>query len=626
MMRPGQWEPLIDEASQRFDVPQDIILRVMGAESSGRRDAVSPKGAAGLMQLMAPTYQELARKHQLGPDRFDPRNNIFAGTAYLRENYDRFGGDWGKALAAYNAGPGRVESGRPLPAETQAYVPKVLAGFEQTQGADVAPGLIRPRPGQTTLGSASADRYRGPMFGAARPNQSLTGLLEVEDENNFYDGLGLLNNAGQTPSQPPRTDPAAMPGTTQTDRMDVSGRINELLQQYLQKPQQSASSPLQYALAGMSGAVQPLAGVHDRKVGIGEMLGALGGGLTRGNLAGEEAQRQQVGGELDKLLKVGAYGNQQQTAALNAANSIIDNRYKQALTTKALAPTSDADRYKVVGKYVFDTTTNQFKAAPDAGGGGLFEGNAADVQGVNALIKAGKLTPEQGALWLASKTATGPNGQVDVINPLALPGAGGPPSDRASPTDTAPNTAAPGQRPDQARLAGAAPPPAPSNPGVTTVRPGVPQPSNEQNLNAGFANRMNASGAIFDTLETQGYAVPSKYDATVGQLPGVGNYMTSDQYKSLDQAQREFINAQLRRESGAAISPSEFDNANKQYFPQPGDPPEIVAQKRRSRELAVRNMAQSAGPAKIDFTPKKVEDKPETPRVLRFDEKGNPIP
>jgi hypothetical protein len=131
------YDPIIAEASKRYDVPEPMIRSVMRVESGGQRGAVSPKGASGLMQVMPETYRELAGKHNLGPDRFEPRNNILAGTAYLRENYDRFGGDWGKALAAYNAGPGAVASGRPLPKETQDYVPKVQAGMGLTREAVV---------------------------------------------------------------------------------------------------------------------------------------------------------------------------------------------------------------------------------------------------------------------------------------------------------------------------------------------------------------------------------------------------------------------------------------------------------------------------------------------------------
>lgn len=96
----------------------------MRIESAGDPRAVSPKGAMGLMQITPRTWAELRARHRLGTDPFDPRDNILAGAAYMRELFDRYGSPG--FLAAYNAGPGRWEehraTGRPLPAETRAYL------------------------------------------------------------------------------------------------------------------------------------------------------------------------------------------------------------------------------------------------------------------------------------------------------------------------------------------------------------------------------------------------------------------------------------------------------------------------------------------------------------------------
>lgn len=114
----------IAEASQRFGIPVAWIRAVLRAESAGDPRAISSAGAMGLMQIMPATWAELRVRHRLGGDVYDPRDNILAGTAYLRELHDRYGSVTAM-LAAYNAGPGRYEaslSGRPLPAETRAYV------------------------------------------------------------------------------------------------------------------------------------------------------------------------------------------------------------------------------------------------------------------------------------------------------------------------------------------------------------------------------------------------------------------------------------------------------------------------------------------------------------------------
>lgn len=114
----------IAEASFRFAIPEHWIRAVIAAESNNEPSAVSPKGAIGLMQVMPGTYDELRARYHLGPDPLHVRDNIIAGTAYLREMLDRFGPDG--FLAAYNAGPGRYEehlnTGRALPEETRNYV------------------------------------------------------------------------------------------------------------------------------------------------------------------------------------------------------------------------------------------------------------------------------------------------------------------------------------------------------------------------------------------------------------------------------------------------------------------------------------------------------------------------
>lgn len=114
----------VDDASHRFALPAKWIWAVMQRESAGKRLALSPKGAMGLMQLMPGTWQLMRQKHNLGADPYDAKDNIFAGAAYLREMHDRFGTDG--FLAAYNAGPGRLEAhlktGQPLPDETINYV------------------------------------------------------------------------------------------------------------------------------------------------------------------------------------------------------------------------------------------------------------------------------------------------------------------------------------------------------------------------------------------------------------------------------------------------------------------------------------------------------------------------
>ncbi len=118
------WGPYIQEAAQRFSEPESWIREVMRQESAGEEQALSPAGAIGLMQVMPSTYAELMVHYNLGPDPWEPHDNIMAGAAYIREMYNQFGSPG--FLAAYNAGPQRMNeyltAGDPLPTETVNYV------------------------------------------------------------------------------------------------------------------------------------------------------------------------------------------------------------------------------------------------------------------------------------------------------------------------------------------------------------------------------------------------------------------------------------------------------------------------------------------------------------------------
>jgi Transglycosylase SLT domain len=138
----------IVEAEQRFGIPAAWIGAVMQAESAGNERAVSSAGAMGLMQIMPETWAVLRDRYGLGADPYDAHDNIMAGAAYLRELHNRYGVPG--FLAAYNAGAARYEdhltTGRPLPAETLAYV-EALAPLIGSVSADGTASVDRtPRP------------------------------------------------------------------------------------------------------------------------------------------------------------------------------------------------------------------------------------------------------------------------------------------------------------------------------------------------------------------------------------------------------------------------------------------------------------------------------------------------
>ena len=117
-----------------------------------------------------------------------------------------------------------------------------------------------------------------------------------------------------------------------------------------------------------------------------------------------------------------------------------------------------------------------------------------------------------------------------------------------------------------------------------------------QGVAAGFADRMVASEQILSDPAIV-KAMTDPVEQGKGSVPfGVGNFIVSKEYQMAEQAKRDFINSILRRESGAVISPSEFENAAQQYFPQPGDSPEVIAQKKRNRDIALAGIQRAAGP------------------------------
>jgi membrane-bound lytic murein transglycosylase B len=157
----SEFAAAIRNAAIRFGLPETWIRAVIGVESAWNRHAISRAGAMGLMQVMPATYAELRRRYGLGPDPFNPRDNIMAGAAYLREMYDRYG-EHG-FLAAYNAGPGRweqfVHRGRQLPAETRVYIARLMPqlGLAITQTVSVVtPTSRQPAPPQTPFVAVSS--------------------------------------------------------------------------------------------------------------------------------------------------------------------------------------------------------------------------------------------------------------------------------------------------------------------------------------------------------------------------------------------------------------------------------------------------------------------------------------
>jgi hypothetical protein len=153
------FRPLIEQAARRYYLDTALLAAVVHVESGGNPQAVSPVGAQGLTQLMPATAQHLGVNNP-----FDPAESLNGAAKYLRGLLGKFGGDVSKALAAYNAGEGNVRKygGIPPFAETQAYVPAVLAAsnaYRQPQPGSDAPS--RQDVAQSPTGDIAAGESGG---------------------------------------------------------------------------------------------------------------------------------------------------------------------------------------------------------------------------------------------------------------------------------------------------------------------------------------------------------------------------------------------------------------------------------------------------------------------------------
>ena len=162
---------MIDRIADEQGVESHLVHSVIRAESNYNANAVSPKGAQGIMQLIPATARRFGVSNT-----FDARDNIQGGVRYLRFLLDYYQGDYSKAIAAYNAGEGAVDKYHGIPpyAETQNYVNRVAGNLKAARQAVVPPAAMKQyqanvnnepetaRPIQTSVGSDGRIYYRTP--------------------------------------------------------------------------------------------------------------------------------------------------------------------------------------------------------------------------------------------------------------------------------------------------------------------------------------------------------------------------------------------------------------------------------------------------------------------------------
>jgi D-alanyl-D-alanine carboxypeptidase len=218
------WGPYVRDAAARYQVPEQWVRAVMQQESGGQLYVgggalvTSPVGAMGLMQIMPQTWEMLRARYGVGSDPYEPHDNILAGTAYIREMYDRYGAPG--FLAAYNAGPDRLDAylqgGTPLPDETVNY----LASITPNLGTQVAmTGPLAVYAGGTAAAYASNtvaysggsynSGYSGSASGYANSNAAY-------DDGSAYEGGGAVaaDTSAQAAPPPPSNNDSAWSGGT----------------------------------------------------------------------------------------------------------------------------------------------------------------------------------------------------------------------------------------------------------------------------------------------------------------------------------------------------------------------------------------------------------------------------
>lgn len=525
-----------------------------------------PGTAGGIMSWRGPRYQALAATGDLSPQgqakfflQEDPALiQKLNGAKSVEEAQQLMNNAW--AFAGYNRPGG--ESARRL-----GYAKGYLSGF---QGGNTEVASLDPSAGMSAAGAIDA---------AAAPSGYVDPSVSAPNSR------GAVANALMAPA-PQTAQPSSVVAALSSPQASPGG----------------ASSGLPGEMASATNASTP----PYQGVTVAQAVGSGPGVQQAFKLLNNPYAT-----DADKAMATSVI---EQAQKRNDPSYQLEQDYRRAqLDALRQKPAKTWQKLDDTTLFNPETGETQRVNAPAVGNGQFrFDGKSVEAQALNGLMDAGTLTPAQAQQLGAGKTITGPNGEIIFMTPQGVFGQSTDGTVASMSAPQAPTPPAPAQSPGGVDIFGGeapaaptpptppAPPQAPQQP--TQQRQGMipltePKVTIDESKAGGFADRMTQSGGLIDQFGNAGLDTVDQALTNSPYVPGfIANNLVGDDFQQYDQARRDFINAQLRRESGAVISPEEFDNANKQYFPQPGDKPEVLEQKRKNRETVIGAMIRDAGP------------------------------
>jgi len=594
---------------------QAYATNLIGKESSFDPNAVSPTGATGLAQFTKGTGKQYGLVSDQGDMRKDPVANLKALVALTNDNRAGLANALGRAptdgelaLAHQQGLQGAINllSGKSVPgnnlavnnidpnSDPRAAADKIMAFYGGTGGQQVAsldPAAGMPQTAPQAIDAASPPSgYVDPQV-TTDSRQLAASPAVAATLANPQQGQQQPSPVPQALAAPPSASGGALPPlpVTEVGPTPNVASVSPVAEAAPQPNQQVAQALLQQDRSG---------------VGIGGDAPGAGYFPAAPNAQGQGPSQQQI-----MQVLTNPYASDSQKAVANALlqrsidasdpNSQLGLELKRA-QLDALKAKPKKEWQKLSDTTLFNPETSEVKDVSATGPGGTkqfrFPGNSVEAAALNGLIDGGQLTPEQAQQLGAGKTITDPaTGTIVFMTPQGVfgkPADGGPAQPISSPGQQAGTPA--GATPAAPSASPAPAAPAEQRPGMiplTSKKPEKPLTESE-GRNSGFLVRANTAQQTLNDLEDQG---TSLWNNTVGKAPYVGNFLRSEDAQKYDQAKRNFINAQLRRESGAVISPPEFENAEQQYFPQPGDGKEVIEQKRKNRDDAIRGLEIGSG-------------------------------